>query len=238
MISIRNCSAEEYIKTLADNSLDLIFVDPPYEIKYLDLDWDKQGNIHWDKLISEFNRILKPNGQFIIMTGWSTYPRLVEIITDSGTISHQNFYHKNSIVWDRIKGRGCKTNLVGTREELLWFVKNPKKYIFNKIPSTIKKVTRGLKSNSDYRAISNVWTDISPLVPWGVEKKLYYHPTQKPYKLVERVINIWSNKGDTVGDFFMGTGVTAEVCKNLDRNFMGCEIKKEYFDKVELRIGN
>jgi len=224
--------AETFIKKIENESQDLIFIDPPYEINYQKLKWDSPDIIDWEYLIKDFYRVLKPNGQMLVMCGWSNYPEVIKNYTEQG------FYLKNSIVWDRVKGRGAKTNLMSTREEILWFVKNPKKYTYNRIYSTTKKKTIGLKSNSIYRSLSNVWTDISPLVPWGKEKKLWYHPTQKPYKLSERIVTIWSNEGDNVTDFFMGTGVTAEVCKNLKRNFNGCDKTKIYYDKAIKRLGN
>lgn len=84
------------------------------------------------------------------------------------------------------------------------------------------------KNGNPYRALSNVWTDISPIVPWSREK--VNHPTQKPVQLMERCIKLWTNEGDTVLDFTMGSGSTGVACKNLDRDFIGIEINEDYYD--------
>ena len=139
------------------------------------------------------------------------------------------------IVYDRIKGRGGKKHLVSTREDILWY-SNGANYTFNKIPSTIKKKTGGLglKNGCEFRALSNVWTDISPIVPWSPER--VGHPTQKPIQLMERCIKLWTNENDTVLDFTMGSGSTGVACKNLNRNFIGIENNKEYFEIAERRL--
>ena len=94
----------------------------------------------------------------------------------------------------------------------------------------------GKKNGCKYRALSNVWTDISPLVPWCEERKKYKHPTQKPYKLAERLVLLFTNENDTILDFTMGTGVVGEAsCKN-NRNFIGIELDENYFNISRERI--
>ena len=137
---------------------------------------------------------------------------------------------KNWIIYDRIKGRGAKTNLVSTREDILWYVKDAEKYTYNKIPSTIKKKTGGTigrKNGQIYRALSNVWTDISPIVPWSKER--VKHPTQKPLSLMERIVKIYSNQADTVLDPFMGSGTTLVAAKKLSRKYIGADIILNYY---------
>lgn len=143
---------------------------------------------------------------------------------------------KNWIIYDRIKGRGAKTNLVSTREDILWYVKGGNGYTYNKIPSTIKKKTGGMgkKNGNEFRALSNVWTDISPIVPWSKER--VKHPTQKPISLMERCVEIWSDQGDIILDPFMGSGTTGVACKNLNRNFIGIELDETYFNIAKERI--
>ena len=100
--------------------------------------------------------------------------------------------------------------MVSTREDILWYIKDSKQYTYNKLPSTIVKKTGGTigrKNGNKYRALSNVWTDISPIVPWSKER--VSHPTQKPVAIMDRIINIFSNKNDVVLDPFAGSGTTA-----------------------------
>ena len=220
-----NCIDE--LKKIKDESIDLIAIDPPYEINFENNDWDKKG-LDWITLRDEYFRILKPTGNLIVFQGWSN-------VSETKSILEEKFQLNNWIIWDRIKGRGAKTNVVSTREDILWFSKS-KNYTYNKIYSNIKKKTGGLgdKNGQPNRALSNVWTDISPIVPWSSER--VKHPTQKPIKLMERIITIWSNEGDIVLDSFMGSGSTIHACVNLQRNYIGIELNSEYFEISKNRI--
>ena len=95
-------------------------------------------------------------------------------------------------------------------------------------------VTIGKKNGEENRKLTNVWYDISPLVPWSKER--VKHPTQKPVQLMERCVKLWSNEGDTILDFTMGSGSTGVACKNLNRDFIGIELNEEYFKIAKERI--
>jgi site-specific DNA-methyltransferase (adenine-specific) len=215
------------LSKIEDNTIDLIAIDPPYEISYENLDWDKKV-LNWNTLRDEFFRILKPTGNLIIFQGWSN-------VSETKKILEEKFILKNWIVWDRIKGRGANTNMVSTREDILWLVKG-KDYTYNKIYSTIKKKTGGLgaKNGQECRALSNVWTDISPIVPWSKER--VKHPTQKPLQLMERIITIFSNENDLVLDCFAGSGSTGVASKNLNRNFIVIEKDENYHSIIVDRL--
>jgi site-specific DNA-methyltransferase (adenine-specific) len=215
------------LSKIEDNTIDLIAIDPPYEISYENLDWDKKV-LNWNILRDEFFRILKPTGNLIIFQGWSN-------VSETKKILEEKFILKNWIVWDRIKGRGANTNMVSTREDILWLVKG-KDYTYNKIYSTIKKKTGGLgaKNGQECRALSNVWTDISPIVPWSKER--VKHPTQKPLQLMERIITIFSNENDLVLDCFAGSGSTGVASKNLNRNFIIIEKDENYHSIIIDRL--
>ena len=207
-----------------NEQVDAIVADVPYNIKQDK--WDDGFPI--DKALLLCNKLLKPNGNILIFQGWSNVCETKQIMDSYWNI-------QDWIIYDRIKGRGGKKHLVSTREDILWY-SNGDNYTFNKIPSNIKKKTNGLglKNGCEYRALSNVWTDISPIVPWSSER--VKHPTQKPLMLMERIITIFTNEGDTVLDFTMGSGTTGVACKNLNRNFIGIELDKEYFDIAKERL--
>ena len=216
------------LQELVDKGIivDTIIADIPYNIKQAD--WDSGFNL--EDLLPLLSKVLKDGGNIIIFNGWS-------YVVETKLAMDKFFTIRNWIVYDRIKGRGAKTNVVSTREDILWYSKGEKvPYTFNRVMSNIPKKTGGLgkKNGETNRALSNVWSDISPIVPWSPER--VNHPTQKPVQLMERCVKLWSNEGDTILDFTMGSGSTGVACKNLNRNFIGIELNKEYFEIAKQRI--
>lgn len=205
--------------------VDAIITDPPYNINQAE--WDNDFDL--SKIISLCKQILKPDGNLILFQGWSN-------VCETKQLLDHYFTCEDWIIYDRIKGRGGKKHLVSTREDILWY-SNGDSYTFNKIPSTIKKKTGGLglKNGCEFRALSNVWTDISPIVPWSKER--VNHPTQKPIQLMKRCIELWTNKGDLVLDFTMGSGSTGVACKELGRRFIGIDNNEEYVNIAKERLG-
>ena len=230
MNKIFNSDCLPLLQKWADKGLkvDCIITDPPYEINYLQNNWDKEKSLNWNYLFYLFDKLTKPESNIIIFQGWSNVCNTISCLPE-------NLKLKDWIIYDRIKGRGAKTQLVSTREDILWITKSDK-YIFNKISSNIKKVTGGMgaKNGNKFRALSNVWTDISPIVPWSKEHNS--HPTQKPIQLMERCVKLWSNENNLILDPFMGSGSTGVACKLNNRNFIGIELDKEYFKIAKDRI--
>lgn len=204
--------------------VDAIICDPPYNIDIAD--WDKNFDI--EKALKLCYQLLKDNGNIIIFQGWSE-------VCKTKSIMDNLFTPMNWIIWDRIKGRGATKNFVSTREDILWYCKgdNP---TYHKMYSNIEKKTAGMgtKNGETTRALTNVWYDISPIVPWSNEKT--EHPSQKPVELMERCVNIWTNPNDTVLDFTMGTGTTGRACINLGRQFIGIEQDIKWFNIAQSRL--
>lgn len=213
---------EELIKQKVQ--VDAIICDPPYNIDIAD--WDKNFDI--EKALKLCYQLLKNNGNIIIFQGWSE-------VCKTKSIMDSLFTPMNWIIWDRIKGRGATKNFVSTREDILWYCKgdNP---TYHKMYSNIEKKTAGMgnKNGETTRALTNVWYDISPIVPWSSEKT--EHPSQKPVELMERCVNIWTNPNDTVLDFTMGTGTTGRACINLGRQFIGIEQDIKWFNIAQSRL--
>lgn len=204
--------------------VDHIITDPPYEIGYDE--WD--GKLDWSTLFRLFDKITQPHSNIILFQGWSNVCNTISKAPKSWTL-------KNWIIYDRIKGRGAKTNLVSTREDILWFVKSDK-YTYHKQNSRIEKKTGGLgqKNGNKFRTLSNVWSDVSPIVPWSPER--VKHPTQKPIMLMKRCVKLWSSKGQTILDPFMGSGSTGVACKKCRRKFIGIELNKDYYKIAKNRL--
>ena len=206
------------------SQVDAIIADIPYNINYTE--WDKEFDVA--RAIECCSKLLKENGNIIIFNGYSNVCKTKEELD-------KYFTMQNWIIYDRIKGRGSKYNLVSTREDILWYT-NGKDYTYHKLYSNIPKKTGGMgkKNGQECRALTNVWYDISPIVPWSPERN--GHPTQKPLQLMERCVTIWTNEGDLILDFTMGSGSTGEACVNLGRNFIGIECDKQWFDVADKRI--
>lgn len=211
---------------LIDESIkvDAIITDTPYVINYAD--WDKEFNM--PLAIDLCYQLLNENGNLILFQGWSNVAKTKELLD-------KKFNIQNWIVWDRIKGRGAKKNFVSTREDILWYCKGDCP-TYNKIYSSIPKKTGGMgkKNGQECRALTNVWYDISPIVPWSSERN--GHPTQKPLQLMKRCVTIWTNEGDVILDFTMGSGTTGVAALELKREFIGIEKDKEWFDIAFKRI--
>ena len=217
----------DIIKNIETERVNLIVNDPPYNINIAT--WDKDFTVK--EISKEWYRVLSSDGNCFIFTGWSYYPLLVREM-------YRKFKLKDVITWDRIKGRGGRRSLVSTAEMLLWYVKSDNYYFNRELSySTSKKKTKGMgcKNGKDVRALSNCWTDISPLVPWSKEKVKGF-TCQKPVKLIERIINIWSKEGDLVLDCYSGTGTTAEACMNMYRKFVLIEKNPINYELSKIRI--
>lgn len=228
MIDLYNNDCKIVLSELVGKGVvvDAIIADIPYNINQAS--WDSEFNL--GEQLPMLDKLLKPGGNIVIFNGWSN-------VIETKLEMDKYFTIRNWIIYDRIKGRGAKTNVVSTREDILWYSKGEKdSYTFNRVMSNIPKKTGGLgkKNGEENRALSNVWTDISPIVPWSKER--VKHPTQKPIQLMERCVKLWTNEGDTVLDFTMGSGSTGVACKNLNRNFIGIELDKEYFEIAKSRI--
>jgi len=147
------------------------------------------------------------------------------------------FYVRNRITWEREKGRGAKSNWKNNSEDI-WYCTVSRNYTFNHDAVKLnRKVIAPYKdengkpkdwsknSNGNFRLTfpSNIWTDIS--VPFWSMPENTDHPTQKPEKLIAKLILASSNKGDIVFDPFLGSGTTSVVAKKLNRNYLGIELE-------------
>lgn len=223
---------------LPDNFIDLLFADPPYNLNknFHTLKFDKMNEeqyFKWvDGWISKILRCLKPTSSIYICSEWQTSPILYDVLK-------KYFIIRNRITFEREKGRGSKTNWKNNCEDI-YFCTMSKEYTFNIEYVKIKKKViapyreKGkpkdwfFEDKEKFRLTypSNIWTDIT--IPFWSMKENTPHPTQKPEKLLARIILASSNENDIVFDPFAGSGTTAVVAKKLNRNFLAVEIEKEY----------
>ena len=229
---IINGDCFEELKKLDSSSVDLIIIDPPYNIsrnsnfksysdgaskelvtKYAGIsidfgDWDKQ-DLNWDELFSEYYRILKKSGTIVIFYDiWKSNE-----IKESAEL--------NKFKQPRV---GCwiKTNPVPINSKLN-YLSNATEFFF-----TFVKVNKPT-FNSEY---DNGFYHY----PICHGKERYEHPTQKPLSLITKLIEKHSNTGDLILDCFAGTGTTGHACSLIDRKFILIEKEQKYFNIIEERL--
>ncbi|HLO18738.1 MAG TPA: site-specific DNA-methyltransferase, partial [Anaerolineales bacterium] len=234
----------EILKSLPENSVDLIFADPPYNLQLqndlyrpnmtkvdaVNDGWDKfEGFAEYDafttKWLSASQRVLKDTGTIWVIGSYHNIYRVGAIMQDLG------FWILNDIVW--IKNNPMP-NFRGVRftnahETIIWAQKKKgAKYTFNH--KSMKALNEDLQMRSDWSL---------PLVTGKQRIKsngTKAHSTQKPEALLYRIILASSNPDDVVLDPFFGTGTTGAVAKKLGRNWIGIERDKKYIKIAQKRI--
>ena len=231
---------------LPDAFCDLIFVDPPYnlrksfnKLKFAQME-DAAYEDWLDSWVSKLPRLMKENASIYLCGDWKSSPGLYNI-------AKKYFLIQNRITWEREKGRGAKANWKNCSEDI-WFCTKSSKYTFNlDAVKTKRKVLAPYKEDGipkDWSASedgnfrltspSNIWTDIT--IPFWSMPENTDHPTQKPEKLLAKIILASSNEGDVVFDPFLGSGTTSVTAKKLKRNYVGIEADEFYCCLAEKRL--
>lgn len=236
----------EVLPQLPDNFVDLLIVDPPYN---LDKNFNgKKFSKMTDELYAEYTErwvkavqhTLKDNATIYVCCDWQSSPVI-------GMTLKKYFNVQNRITWQREKGRGALSNWKNGMEDI-WFVTNSKKYTFNVEAVKIRrKVIAPYKVNGkpkdweetesgNFRNTypSNFWDDIS--IPYWSMPENTAHPTQKSEKLLAKLILASSNEGDVILDPFVGSGSTSVAAKKLKRNYVGIEMNEQYCAWAEKRL--
>ena len=223
---------------LPSSFVDLLILDPPYNLTKnyhgkIFLETEKNKYAEWfEKIILSIKHTLKPTASVYVCADWRTSVIVAPIL-------EKYFRVINRITWEREKGRGAKFNWKNNIEDI-WFCVVGKEYFFNVAAVKLKrKVVAPYRQNGhpkdwheesggNYRLThpSNVWTDIS--IPFWSMPENTDHPTQKPEKLLAKLILASSKPGDIIFDPFMGSGTTAVTAKKLRRHFVCVEQNKEY----------
>lgn len=230
-INLFKGDALEIIKQLEARSVNFIFADPPYNLSGENYLTCKSGKIakcdkgSWDQIVDihEFNRkwikecvrVLKDDGTIWISGTLHNHPSI-------GIILKQlNLWIINDIIWFKPNAPPLiQKNRFVPSTELIWLASKSKRYYFNY--EIALRMGKG-------KQMRNLWEI-------HAEKHKTIHPTEKPERLLERIILIGSREGDTILDPFMGSGTTGVVAKRLARNFIGIEIDEKYFEIAKKRI--
>jgi len=223
MIDLRCCDNLELMAEIKDNTIDLIYCDILYGTgrKFKDYqDLKPKREIikeHYIPRIKEMHRILKDTGSIYLQMD-TRINHWLRIIMDD-IFGYDNFL--NEISWCYGAGNSSKKSFSKKHDVILFYSKT-NKYIFDF--ESIKKNNIRIK---DYWHIQSI-ADKSGYLQIDNEYRLY--ETQKPKALLERIIKASSNKGDLVADFYAGSFTTAEVCKDLNRHFIGCDISQKAYE--------
>ncbi len=236
------------LEFLPDSFVDLLVCDPPYNL-------DKQfGNNKFSKIaddsytiwldswLTKIRRCLKNTASIYVCCDWASSKSVQ-------TALEKYFIIRNRITWEREKGRGASANWKNCAEDI-WFCTVSKDYFFNVEAVKLKRKviapyrdTAGAPkdwqetSQGNYRLThpSNLWTDIS--IPFWSMPENTDHPTQKPEKLIAKLILASSNHGDFIFDPFVGSGTTCVVAQKLGRKFSGVEQEAAYCQMAIKRLG-
>ena len=231
----------EWMKRIPDGSIDCIITDPPYWSTKCS--WDTV--IPFDKMWEQLKRIIKPNGAIVLFWSepFSSYLRMSNIKM-----------YKYDWVWEKTQATwhlNAKKQPLRSNELISIFYKkqctyNPQKTNNHKpMNSWIRRLNIQNKTEIYGKSTKELpfwWnTDRFPRtnIVFSSDKQTeYLHPTQKPVALIEYLIRTYTNEWETVLDFTMGSGTTAIACINTNRNYIGFELDKWYYDIAQERIRN
>ena len=232
-IQIYNDDCLKRLKKIKDQSIDLIFADPPYNLsgnKFLTVKSGKTVSCdkgEWDKIkdlenfnqdwILECKRVLKDSGTLWISGTLHNHPQIGYFL------KKLNFWIINDIIWFKRNAPPLLSrNRLVPSTELIWLASKTKKYYFN---------YEHAKNFNEGKQLRNLWEI-------NAQRHVTSHPTEKPEKLLERIIEIGSQENDVILDPFMGSGTTGVVSKKYKRNFIGIEKDKKFFTISKKRIEN
>ena len=232
---------------LPSGFVDLLIVDPPYNLaksfngRAFKPLADEQYEAWIDSWLSPLRRVLRQSASVYICCDWRCSASVQRV-------GERYFFAQNRITWEREKGRGAARNWKNCSEDI-WFFTVSRDYTFNVDAVKMKRrvvapYTTANGQPKDWERTtagsfrlthpSNLWTDIS--IPFWSMPENTDHPTQKPEKLIAKLVLASSNPGDVILDPFLGVGTTSVVAKKLGRSYVGIEIDESYCCLAEKRL--
>ena len=236
MINLMLGDCLERMKEIPDGSVDLILTDPPYGTTACKWDSVIDLPLMWEQL----KRIIKPAGA-IVLFGQEPFSSFLRVSNIKG--------YKYDWIWDKVKqGAFATAKFAPLKQHELISVFSKDGGKCNYFPQMVKMEksrTGKIYSSSDSASVKyndgveRLYTEKYPktiITESNANNKGKMHPTQKPIALMEYLIKTYSNEGETVLDFTMGSGTTGVACVNTNRNFIGIEMDEKYFEIAKKRI--
>ena len=212
---IYNAECVEFMRSMPANSVDLVVTDPPYEIAMGGGGILKNDRVYFggqlDKIASGFD----------IDAVFNEMERICKKLNLFCFCSNKQI--SKIMRWG--EERGYSANL------LVWYKPNAIPFTNNTFKSDLEFCVYMREKGVKIKGISKLFTH-------NVSKSKYGHPTEKPLEIIKKLVLTASSEGDLVFDPFMGSGTTAAACKELNRNFIGCEIEAKYCEIAEKRLKN
>jgi site-specific DNA-methyltransferase (adenine-specific) len=233
---------------LPEQFVDLLFLDPPYNLskKFQGLKFQERSLDEYAAWIESWfgrlQKILKPTASVYFCGDWRSSSAIQRVMEEKHLIVH------NRITWEREKGRGSARNWKNCSEDI-WFGTVSDTYTFDADAVKLKRKVIAPYADAAGRPKdwqrngecghrltfpSNLWTDLT--VPFWSMPENTDHPTQKPEKLLAKIILAGTNPGDVVFDPFFGSGTALVVAKKLGRQFSGVELDRTYCLLAEKRL--
>lgn len=235
MIDLRNGDCLEVMAGIPDGSVDMVLCDPPYGTTACK--WDSV--IPFESMWAHLKRITKENGAIVLTAS--------QPFTSALVMSNVKMF-KYCWVWDKVRPSGfqiAKYRPMMRHEDICVFSKVTPTYNRQMVLRD-KPISGRVSRQSDSSPIKyndgkkRTYTHKNPqsILEYnkGSDGK-YIHPTQKPVALMEYLIKTYTNEGETVLDFTMGSGTTGVAAKKLGRDFIGIEMDETYFNIAKERIG-
>ena len=236
----------EILAYLPHQFVDLLFIDPPYNLSksFNGRNFKAMSPAGYETWLASWLgglvKTLKPAASVYICGDWQSSAAIQRAAGEYFTV-------RNRITWEREKGRGARANWKNAAEDI-WFCTLGDTYTFNVEAVKLKRRviapyteegrpkdwTESAAGRFRLTHPSNIWTDLT--VPFWSMPENTDHPTQKPEKLLAKLILASSNPGDVVFDPFLGSGTTSVVAKKLGRHYVGVEIDETYCCLAEKRL--
>lgn len=229
-VDLRLGDCIEQMRSIPDGSVDLVLTDPPYGTTQNK--WDSV--LPLDEMWKEVWRLLRVDGT-VVLTAQAPFDKLL----GASCLRHMKY----DWVWEKPRATGhlnAKKQPMKAHENALVFYRKLGTYNPQMIPGKKYSVGGGASKNDNYGEFSTKReNDGSMRYPRSIQRfgtEAGLHPTQKPVALMEYLIRTYTNPGEVVLDFAMGSGTTGIACKNTGRNFIGIELDKDYFEIAKRRI--